>query len=84
MWLKLHATLCVLCTFFYCSFDDESKCKNTSVKRASFKMPGKNESFAMNLNVIKHTEGGGHQLSVCKVIVLARMTIQSIVQNNTK
>jgi hypothetical protein len=53
-------------------------------EKASFKMPGKNKSFAMNLNVIKHIEGGGHQLSVCKVMVLAGLTIQSIVQNKIK
>jgi hypothetical protein len=37
----------------------------------------------MNLNVIKRIEGG-HQLSVCKVIVLAALTVQSIVQNKIK
>lgn len=70
--------------YYYYSLDDESKCKNMCVKMASFMMPGRNKSFAVNLNVIRHIEGGEHQLTVWKLLVLAGLTVQSIVQNKTK
>ena len=38
----------------------------------------------MNLIVIKHIEGEEHQLNVCKLLVSAGFTVQSIVQNKTK
>lgn len=37
----------------------------------------------MKLNVVKRVEGIEHQLSVCKVLGLAGLTVESVLKNKT-